>query len=235
MVHDSGAIVGAYLAHYSEQKIDGRPERFCNLGVWQVLPEHRMHSIRLLKAILDQDGYHFTDLTPAENVIALNARLGFRELDTKAFAVPCLPWPTLARRVSVTSDPSRLEQALQGEDLAIYRDHLGAAGLRHVAILDRSERCYMVLRPDRHRGLPVLTMLHVTEPTLLRRNSRAFARHLLLHHRVCAYLAEERVARCRPRLSFALEAPQTRMFRSDRLGAEDIGYLYSELVCLPDD
>jgi hypothetical protein len=235
MAQDSGAIVGAYIAHYSEQQVDGRPERFCNLGVWNVLPDYRMHSIRLLKAILGQDGYHFTDLTPAENVVALNTRLGFRELDTKGFVAPCLPWPTLPGGASVTSDPARLEQALTGRDLATYRDHCGAAGLRHVAIVDGAECCYVVLRPDRQGRLPVLTVLHVSVPTLLSRNARKFARHLLAHHRVFAYVAEGRVARFRPRFSFALRSPQTRMFRSDRLGADDIDYLYSEMVFVSDE
>src|SRR5690606_3276347 len=35
---DGGEIVGAYLAFYSERVIDGRPERFCNLGAWCVRP-----------------------------------------------------------------------------------------------------------------------------------------------------------------------------------------------------
>jgi len=56
MLLDDDTIVGAYLAFYSERTIDGRRERFCNLGAWCVLPSHRFHSIRLLKALLAQDG-----------------------------------------------------------------------------------------------------------------------------------------------------------------------------------
>jgi len=235
MAEDSDAIVGAYIAHYSEQEIDGRAERFCNLGAWNVLPEHRMHSIRLLKAILGQDGYHFTDLTPAENVVALNRRLGFEQLDTKGFVAPCLPWPTLPGRASVTSDPRRIEQLLRGGELRAYRDHRGAPGLRHVAIADGDGCCYVALRPDRQGRLPVLTVLHVGEPSILRRNARRFARHLLVHHRFFAYVAEERVVGFRPRLSSALRAPQVRMFRSDRLRPEDIDYLYSEMVFVADE
>jgi hypothetical protein len=36
-----------------------------------VLPQYRFYSLRRLKALLDQDGYHFTDLTPSRNVIAI--------------------------------------------------------------------------------------------------------------------------------------------------------------------
>jgi hypothetical protein len=235
MAQDDGTIVGVYIAHYSEQEVGGRRERFCNLGVWHVLPEYRMHSIRLLKAVIDQDEYQITDLTPADNVVALNSRLGFERLDTRGFLAPCLPWPTLPGRASITSDPARLEQVLQGGDLVLYRDHAGVKGLRHVAILDGADRCYVALREDRHGRLPVLTVLHAGEPALLRRNARRFSRHLLFRHRVLGYVAEERIVHFRPRLSASLRSPQTRMFRGDRVGADDVGYLYSELVCTPDE
>ena len=43
-----------------------------------------------------QDGYHFTDLSPSGNVVALNRRLGFTQLDTATALVPNLPWPPAA-------------------------------------------------------------------------------------------------------------------------------------------
>ena len=70
MLRDGQRVVGAYLAFYSERVIAGRAERFCNLASWCVLPDFRFHSVRLLKALLAQDGYHFTDLAPSGNVIA---------------------------------------------------------------------------------------------------------------------------------------------------------------------
>ena len=69
MLLDDGDVVGAHLAYYSERTISGRRERFCNLGAWCVLPEFRFHALRLLKALLAQDGYHFTDLSPSGSVV----------------------------------------------------------------------------------------------------------------------------------------------------------------------
>ena len=85
------AVVGVQLAFYSERIVDGRAERFCNLGAWCVLEEHRFHAMRLLKALLAQDGYHFTDLSPSGNVVGVNERLGFRFLDTTTVLMPNLP------------------------------------------------------------------------------------------------------------------------------------------------
>ena len=230
MAHDGGSIVGVYIAQYSEQEVRGARERFCNLGVWHVLPEHRTHSIGLIRAMLGQEGYHFTDLSPADTVVPINERLGFQTLDTRAVVVPCLPWPTLPGRATVISDPEALEEALSGRDLEIYHDHREIAALCHVAIVAGGSCCYAVLRPDRRRGLPVLTLLYAGEPEILCRQARRLGRHLLFHRRVVAYIAEQRLIGCRPRPSLVDPAPRTRMFRSDRLRAEDIGYLYSELA-----
>ena len=82
MLHDGQRIVGAHTAFYSERLVAGRMERFCDLGTWYVLPEFRSHSIRLIKALLAQDGYHFTALTPGHKVVSIHTQLGFHPLDT---------------------------------------------------------------------------------------------------------------------------------------------------------
>lgn len=234
MATDGDSVVGVYIAHYSTQQIDGRPESFCNLGVWHVVPEFRVQSLPLVRAMLGQEGYHFTDFTPAENVVAINERLGFQRLDTRGFIVPCLPWPTWPGGARLVSDPGQVERLLDGEDLQRFHDHRAAGGLRHVVIDEGGRRCYVAMRPDRHRNLPALTLLYVSDPELLRRHAARFARHLLLHLRAVAYIAELRLIGFRPRFGVELSEPQVRMFRSERLRPEQITYLYSEMVCVPE-
>ena len=132
MLLDGHAIVGVHLAYYSERVIAGRRERFCNLGAFCVLPDHRFHSLRLLKALLAQEGYHFTDLSPSGNVVALNRRLKFRTLETAVALVPNLPWPSWPGRDVISSDPALIERTVTGPDLEIYRDHTGASAGRHL-------------------------------------------------------------------------------------------------------
>ena len=71
-----------------------------------------------------------------------------------------------------------------------------------------------------------------SNPPLLQRGWRVLARHLLLRHGVPATLAEIRMTGFRPRPSMMLGSPGAKMFRSDELKAEQIDYLYSELVAL---
>jgi hypothetical protein len=230
MLVEEGAVVGAYLAFYSERPIDGRPERFCNLGAWCVLPDRRFHSLKLLKALLAQEGYHFTDLSPSGSVVPINTRLKFDLLDTATALMPNLPWPGLGR---VSSDAEVIERTLSGPDLDIYRDHAQAAAARHVVLRRGDEWCYVVFRRDRRKNLPLFaSVLYVSNPALFRRMSRSFARHLLVRHGIPLTLVETRVAGHRPGPSIMLGPARRKMFKSDRLAPHQIDYLYSELVCL---
>lgn len=230
---DNRAIVGVYLAFYSERTIAGRPERFCNLGAWCVLPDHRFHSVRLLKALLAQQGYHFTDLSPSGNVVPMNTRLKFQFLDTATALVPNLPWLSWPGRGRISTDPAVIEETLTGEELQRYRDNARTAAARHAVLTRGDESCYVVFCKVRRKNLPLFAaILYVSDPALFRSMAGPFARHLLVRHGLPATLAELRVVRHRPRLSLMLRAPRRKMFKSSHLTADQIDYLYSELVCV---
>jgi len=230
---DGDAVVGAYLAFYSTREIGGRTERFCNLGAWCVLPRHRLHSVKLLKALLAQEGYHFTDLSPSGNVVPLNTRLKFRSLDTATALVPNLPWPSWPGRDVISSDPSVIAATLTGPELDLYRDHARAGAAHHLVLKRGDQWCYVMFRRDRRRNLPLFaSILHVSNPELFRAMARPLSRHLLLRRGVVASLAELRVVTHRPRPSLLLRAHRRKMYRSPHLEPDQIDYLYSELVCV---
>ena len=56
LLRAAGRVVGAYPAIYSTRVIEGRREQFCNLAVWYVSPEYRLHSLSMLQAILGAVG-----------------------------------------------------------------------------------------------------------------------------------------------------------------------------------
>ena len=114
LLRAGGSVVGAQLAYYSRRR-DPRPGRLdiCNLGAWSVDAEYRFSGMRLLKAVLAQDGYHFTDLSPSGNVVPLNERLHFTHLDTTtALSLNTSPLPS---RAEVSSDPDVVEAHLSDE------------------------------------------------------------------------------------------------------------------------
>jgi hypothetical protein len=224
-------VVGVYLAFYSERVFEERVEKVCNLGAWCVLDAYRSQGLRLLRAILAQKDYTFTDLSPSGNVVGLNQRLRFTTLDTATAAVVNLPWITARNDILVTSYPQLIEKSLTGTVLSLFQDHKDLAAARSVLIRAGEEMCYVILRRDRRKRLPIFgSVLYVSNPDLFRRAQLAFSRHVLRRHRVLVTLAELRVVGERPRGSVMLRRPRPKMFKSARLGADEIDYLYSELT-----
>lgn len=232
MLRDGQRIVGVHMAFYSERLIAGRMERFCDLGTWYVLPEFRSHSIRLIKALLAQDGYHFTALTPGDKVVTIHTRLGFHRLDTSAALIPNLPWPTPPGRTTISADPDVIENTLAGAELELYRDHAQALAARHLVLLRGAASCYVMYRETRIKSVPVAVILHVSDPALFHRAIVPLTRHLLIRHRLLVTLAELRVIGHRPPLSFKV-TPWPKLYRSASVAPDQIDDLYSELVCVP--
>ncbi len=233
LLRQGEALVGVYLAFYSERAVDGGTRKVCNLAAWCVLEEHRAHGVRLARAMLRQKGYDFVDLSPSGNVVDLNTRMGFEFLDTATALVPNLPLPSRPG-VRLLTRPADIERTLCDRDLAVYRDHRNARAAWHFVVTVGEQSCYVVARRDRRKGLPVFaTLLHVSDPAVLARAGHAPYRHLLLRHRTLVTLAEHRVAGRPPRLSRPQRSPRRRMFRSEQTAPAAVDYLYSELTCVP--
>ncbi|MCW2739247.1 hypothetical protein [Nocardioides sp.] len=226
-----GEVVGAYLAYYSDRVLDGSVERFCNLGAWCVLEGQRHRGTRLLTRLLGQEGYHFTDFSPSGNVVPLNRKLHFADLDTRTSLVPNLPAP--ARGVRVSSRPADLLATLTATELECYRDHSRAAAARHLVVSTSREHCHVVFRHDRRKNVRAFgSILHVSNPELFRAAAGQVAGHLLTRHRIPITLVEHRVAGGPVRHGRELARSRPKMFRSPTLAPEQIDYLYSELTCL---
>ena len=234
LLRADGQVVGAYPAIYSTRIIDGRRERICNLAVWYVAPEYRKHSIRMAQAILGQEGWHFTDLTPIEVVQKLNLRLGFSYLDTTTALIPNLPWPSLPGRVRVSADPAVIEATVTGPARVYYQDHANCRWARHLVLIQDNQWCYLQWRKERRKNLPLFASIqYASNPSLLRRASTSLGRHLLVHHGALATLVEIRVAGDRIRPSLLLPKAKRRMYKSATLGPDKIDYLYSEITSAP--
>lgn len=230
MLRCQGEVVGVHLAIYSERDIDGVPQRFCNLTTWCVTPAFRTHALRLLRELLRQSGFHFTDLSPSPEVMVLNTRLGFTALDTSTVAVPNLPYPRRRRGVRVYSSHRNIERVLCGEDLVRYRDHRNATAARQVVIAHGQRTCHVVFRCVPRKNIRLFAALvYVSDPAFFRAVAPHFFRHLLLRHGMVATLIERHVVEGDFAWSVAVSA-RPKMFRSDTLRSDQIDFLYSELT-----
>lgn len=228
-----GVVVGVYVAIYSDRKAADGSRPLCNLGAFCVLEAHRGSSLRLIRAVLSQKGFDFTDLSPSGNVVALNERLGFRHLDTATRLVVNLPRPP-KRGIAVSADQAVLRRVLRGRDAVVHSDHVAAAAARHVLAQSGQEYAYLVFRRDRRKGLPLFaTPLYVGgDPDVLKAAWPLFASHLLVQHGLPFTLAEPRLLGFAPGPGLRLEHPRSKMVRGDGPDLEAIDYLYSELALI---
>ena len=233
MLTKGDEVVGAYLAIYSERRIEGRIESICNLAAWSVVEEERVHSVRLLRALLRQKQYHFTDLSPSGSVVEINEQLGFSSLDNRTELIPCLPIPPLPGRprARILTGSAEIERALSDEERQIHLDHRDTA-VHQVVIQARNGASLVLFRRERLKRLPLFaTVLHVTDPDVFHAGVGALGAHLLVRYRIAGLLVEPRlVGGAIPGRSFSITPPRTRMYRSTSLDPGKIDYLYSELA-----
>jgi hypothetical protein len=234
MLRDRRRIVGVMLGFYAERLVAGRVERFCNLCGWTVLPEFRLHSIRLIKAMLAQDGYHFTVLSPIDKVVPILTRFKFRSLDTSAVLFPNLPGPSLPGRTKISADRDVIASTLTGAELELYQDHERALAARHLVLIRGERFCYVMYRVTPLKGIASAEILHVSDPELFKRAIIPVSRHMLLRHGLLLTRAELRTILYRPLFSFKRN-PRPKMYLSASLDPEQLDDLYSEFECVPDE
>jgi hypothetical protein len=230
LVADDGALVGVYVAVYSKRDVDGVTIDVCNLAAFCVLEAFRVHSLRLIRALLKQPGFVFTDLSPSGNVVAMNERLGFHRLDTATRLVVNLPH--LRRRgLRLTDDPVALDRVLIGHDALVYRDHRDAAAVEHLLVEREGEYGYLMFRRDCRKGLKLFaTPLCVGGSSAVIESSWGAIRSHLLGKGLMFTLAEHRVLGLARGLGTTLANPRSKMFRGDGIPADRVDYLYSELT-----
>ena len=230
LVTEEGAVVGVYAAVYARRKVSGRTFDLCNLAAFCVLEPFRAHSLKLIRALLKQPGFVFTDLSPSGNVIAMNERLGFERLDTATRLVVNLPRPR-GRGLRLTSNPEALDRVLVGRDAEIYRDHRQAGGVEHLLVERDGEYGYLMFRRDRRKRLRLFaTPLYRGGSASCVENAWGPIRARLLRLGLPFTLAEHRVLGFSRGLGTSLAHPRPKMFRGDGIRADEIDYLYSELT-----
>ncbi|MCR2785001.1 MULTISPECIES: hypothetical protein [unclassified Microbacterium] len=228
-----GRLVGVYAAVYSKREVGGTEVALCNLAAFCVLEPHRTHALRLLRSLLSQRSFVFTDLSPSGNVVAMNERLGFRRLDTSTRLVVNVPRPT-PLGIIISDDSADLKRTLRGPDVAIYRDHKQTAAARHLLVRRGGEYAYLVFRVDRRKRLPLFASpLYIGgDPATLEAGFDAIRSHLLLRYGLPFLLAERRMLPFARGWGKELAEPRPKMVRGDGFPPESVDYLYSELALL---
>jgi hypothetical protein len=232
MLRSGDTIVGVHLALYAHRTLGDDEVETCNLAVWCVDPDARHHGIRLLQALLAQEGLEFVDLSPSGNVVALNERLGFRHLDTTTVVLAETALRTRRRGTTITTDPLAIERGLDGAALRTYLDHRSSPAAHHVLVVTPDGACHVMYRRDRRRNLPLFaSLLHFSEPAVLDGALGPLQRHIVRRQRVPFVLCETRLlGGLIPRGARPVGTNRPKMYRSARIDAGQVDNLYSELT-----
>lgn len=230
VVRDQGAIVGGIGAIYALRTLHGKPERFCNITSWCVLDAYRAQSMRLAMALVSQEGFHFTDLTPTDVVAKSLQFLKFKPLNGARTVIPNTP--AFLPGVRVMSDPQAMGAVLPPEVRQVYSDHARFPWLYHVAVGKPGAFCYVVYKRKTLKGLPSAEVVAISDGGLFSRYLRAFGTHVLFRHGMATTRIESRLLPRRPLFAREVSGYRPKMYRSESLGENDIDNLYSELVAL---
>jgi len=229
---DAGRLVGAILAIYSDQAIDGRVERFCNPHSWCVLDEYRHASIGLALPLIRQPGYHFTMFTPNPKVAQVFLGLRFKVLDDALVYFPNLPrWPTRPGRGFVEARREHLASRLAGSAREEFEAHSTIPWLNFVAFGGDGDACLVIYKRARWKKMACAFISHVSHPAAMARHGGLLRAHLLGRGMPVSRI-EGRFLLELPPLAYRARRLQPKLALTRTLPDSQVRDVYSELMAL---
>jgi hypothetical protein len=231
LVEDNGAVRGFIGAIYSRRRIRGNEVALCHLTSWHVDDDVRLHSLPMLKRLLDRHP-HVAATSPAPRVVELLEFFKFKRLDHRKLVIPPLggvPASPRAWRVRVWDAHDGIERHLDDKQRRVYLDHARYRVAQWV--IERGDRrCYAVMA-RRGRGLQVFAdVLHASDPQLFAEAIGLCTVRLVRALGTPLAGIDLRLVPARPPRTAIYDRLRPVLFRSPSLQAGDIDALYSEFV-----
>lgn len=226
-LHDGEAVRGVLGGVYSSRSIDGAVQRFCNMTGWCVDEPHRHASLALLKALLAQPEYTFTNFSASPQVASILERVGFQRLDHGKLL---FAWGSIRASntpAKIIDNPREVRAALDDQARVIFDDH-SAYACGQFVLEARGEKCHLVTVRRGRGGIYFADVLHASNPRLLSEHLSLLFRPLLKRHKTFVVGLDARLADTMP--AIGLHLPRPTFFRGGEGGTSRISSIYSELV-----
>jgi len=232
MIEVDGRIRGFIGAIYGRRRIRGREHLLCNLNSWCVDEEVRMHSLVMLKRLLDRKEYDFVCVSPSDRVTELLRFFKCQTLDTgKLLFGPLSGVPASPRawRVKVWDARSGIERHLDDEDRRVFADH-APYRLAQWLIERGDRRCFAVMA-RRGRGLRVFAdVLHASDPQLFAESIGLCIPRLARALGTVLAGLDRRFLPTPPPRTVGYDGLRAPLYRSATLAPTDLDALYTEFV-----
>jgi hypothetical protein len=235
LVEDDGRVKGFIGAIYGRRVIRGREHKLCNLNCWRVDEDVRMHSLVMLKKLVDRREHDFVCVSPSDRVTEVLKFFKFQELDQgKILFAPGSGVPLDPRRwrVKVYDAKHGIEDHLDDEQRRVFRDH---APYRLVQwVIERGDRRCFAVMGRRGRGARVFAdVLHVSDPALFVETIGLLVPRLLVTLGTPLVGLDRRYAApagVKPPRTIAYDKLRRPLYLSKTLGPTDLDALYTEFV-----
>ena len=209
----------------------GRPEKFCNISCWIVEPDHRTQGLLLLFELLKCEDTTFTCLTGTK-VAPILKRFGFRRMDERSKILFPVPHLALICGCNLQVSPQEINSAMDAQDLQIFHDHLPFQ-YPHLLVDAHDSYSYLIVKNVKRKRLPVTEVHYLSHPEVFLRHAPHILPRLCQKMKSVGVLIGEHYLQYAPYL-WSITIPQRipRLFRSSRLGIEQMDTIYSELQIL---
>jgi hypothetical protein len=234
VLYSDATPVGFMGTIFSERRIDGRAERFCNASSWIVREAFRTASILLIKSLLSIRDCTITNFTPNDRAYDIFAKVGFKDLEREQLWFFPAPSTFLGLASgSFTADAGVLETRLGVDERQIYRDLRTVQHAKHILLRSRNEQCYLVATPIHRRQLTFAHLHYIGNPDLFFRNQALALAAMTRAMGAAGFVLDARFAQGY-RLGPTVRKPYRRLYRPARatITPRVIDTLYSEQMVL---
>jgi hypothetical protein len=233
LMRHRGEIVGALGAIYSRQTIQDVPLSLCNMTSWYVQESHRSHSILLLRRLLRQPNFHFTNFSANPTVAQLLPGFGFKPLCARLVALPNFPLPFAPGRAEVLTHIDDILAALPADRAKVALDHADCENVRQIAVGSRADGyCHLLFGRGSCRRLPCAMIYDASRADLFRRFWPRIALHLLRSGAVVTRIEARLLDGMRLPMGFSLAESSQLFFLSSSIDPRAVRTTYSEVVAL---
>lgn len=231
LIHNE-QIVGVLCAVYSEQYVSGKLEAFCNPHSWCVLPTFRSRSVDLVLAVIRQQGFHFTMLSPNQEGVVIFQFLKFKPLNNQVSIL--LNFPALnTRSIKLTEDKQVAQQLLPQQSQKYYADHLAFPWLKLLVYGVDNQYGFIIFKKQQYKRLGCAMILYISDAALFHQCWSAIRSYLLFQYGMFSSKIETRLLGQQPIKTWIKpEQGGEKFYLSNQLSVEDVHYVYSELVTL---
>lgn len=233
-------VFGFFGAIYSDRYVAGRRQRICNTFAWYVHPDYRRYTVSLLGLLVKRPDLAYVNVTPADHVIPILKRIGFRLADEERFV--CMPtWLRAiseSRRMRIVPEDEVSEELIGKEAFRIYQDHW-ASKLQQRVFERGGEACLILSKRVYWTGVrfPRTDLYYVSRPDFFARHFDAVLFQLFRCDKTMGLIVDPRSVDGRPARATAFPAnafyPSATLVKPGDVPVSAIDRLYTELVILP--